>query len=87
VALAHPLASPAIEAIIQRTDNQWASKIRRTLFPKAELVSVAPDDQVIAHKCSQSGHAPPVGARFCPECGARVNSSDELKSPRNLRQT
>lgn len=32
VALAYPLASPTIEAIIERTDNPWPRRLRGLLF-------------------------------------------------------
>ena len=40
VALAYPLAGPTIEAIIERTESPWASRLRSRLFPLAEVISV-----------------------------------------------
>ena len=43
VALAYPLAGPTIEAIIERTESPWASRLRSRLFPLAEVISVRGD--------------------------------------------
>lgn len=33
VALAHPLAAPTIEAIIERTDNSWTQRLPEPTLP------------------------------------------------------
>jgi hypothetical protein len=78
VALAHPLASPAIAAVIERTENPWASRIRRSCFPEAQLITVTDKNQMRANqKCSVCGYSLPIAARFCPECGRPINALDK----------
>lgn len=75
VALAYPLASPAVAAIVERTDNPWTQRLRHLIFPAAQVFRVKNDEHDslgvkanIAH-CGQCGHELPSAARFCPLCG------------------
>lgn len=82
VALAQPLGYPSIEAIIERTDNPWAQRLRDVLFPTAEVLRVedkaieAADARTGIAKCGQCGEELPTVARFCPYCGTAVPESD-----------
>jgi hypothetical protein len=78
VALAYPLFSPTIEAIIERTDSPWAPRLRSRLFPLAEVISVRGDDRdrpttLVNAQCGRCGHALPTAAKFCPNCGNEVD--------------
>lgn len=78
VALAYPLGSPAIEAIIEHTQSPWARTVRSRLFPSAELISVAGSDRDSSSgsagmPCPNCGQHLPTAARFCPHCGKRVD--------------
>jgi hypothetical protein len=79
VALAHPLASPTIEAIIELTDNPWAQRLRRLLFPSAEVFRAKNDAREPVGtrpgtaSCGQCGHELPSAARFCPHCGTAAS--------------
>ena len=77
VALAYPLASPTIEAVIERTESPWATRLRSTLFPSVEVIRVRGDDRdqtaSVSARCARCGHALPAAARFCPNCGKEVD--------------
>jgi hypothetical protein len=79
VALAHPLAAPTIEAIIERTDSPWAQRLRTLLFPSAEVFRVKSDEpeppgvRTVSAMCGQCGDELPSAARFCPHCGRTVS--------------
>ena len=84
VALAYPLASPTIEAIVERTESRWARMVRTKLFPFAEVTSVAGDAELSSSsagtQCRQCSHALPTAAKFCPSCGAPVDHVGEADS-------
>jgi hypothetical protein len=78
VALAYPLGSPAIAAVVEHTHSPWARTVRSRLFPSAELISVAGSNRdsssgSAGRPCPQCGQNLPAAARFCPHCGARVD--------------
>ena len=75
VALAYPLAGPTIEAIIERTESPWASRLRSRLFPLAEVISVRSDQSTtsVSAQCGRCGQALPPAAKFCPNCGKEVD--------------
>jgi hypothetical protein len=84
VALAHPLASPTIEAIIERTESPWALRLRSRLFPSADVISVRADDRdqptmSVGARCGRCGHALPAGAKYCPNCGKEVDVPGRAK--------
>jgi hypothetical protein len=72
VALGYPLAAPRIEAIIERANSPWASRLRDRLFPSAEILRVASNEGDSAERCRQCDAEAPPAARFCPNCGARM---------------
>jgi hypothetical protein len=72
VALAYPLAAPRIEAIIERANSPWASRLRDRLFPSAEIRHVSSDEGASVQRCSRCSSEVPPAARFCPNCGASI---------------
>jgi hypothetical protein len=77
IGLAHPIASPTIEIIIERADNPWARRLRETLFPGASVFRVSGADQIgndlgQYSTCGQCSSALPPAARYCPQCGGIV---------------
>jgi hypothetical protein len=76
VALAYPLANPAIAAIIERVRNPWTQSIRAHLFPEAELLSVnSRDNDPAKSQCTRCHQDLPSTARYCPNCGMPVEAS------------
>jgi hypothetical protein len=71
VALAYPLGDPNIYLIVERGPNPWSRSLQRELSPQMEIVRVL--SQSIAASCSICGAEPPLGARFCPQCGKQLN--------------
>ena len=71
VALAYPLAAPAIRALIEHGENGWTDRLRRSLFPAAKgfHVEAGGGPKPVCARCNQEL---PVSARFCPQCGASV---------------
>lgn len=75
VALAFPLAAPAISALVERSKSPWAQRVRSRLFPGAEVIQLASD---VTYPCQGCGAEPPAGARFCPGCGMKISRPAEL---------
>lgn len=81
VALAQPLSSPSIEAIVERTDNPWTQRLQEMLFPAVTVLRVeskgtesATTDPDLT-KCPRCGDTLPKAARFCPYCGTAAPES------------
>lgn len=80
VALAYPLTSPAIVAMVERIRNPWSQQIRALLFPDAEVLSVsAQKTDSESSRCVQCHHDLPPAARYCPNCGKP--QTDQASSP------
>lgn len=80
VALAYPLASPSIHAVVQARKNPFADLVRACLFPAVEVVdAVGADFRAEAH-CSSCAAIVPLGARFCPQCGLRLEEARARES-------
>jgi hypothetical protein len=71
VALAHPMARPSIEVIIEHRHNPWSDRIRTLLFPSCEIHKVFDFDthSLTPSSCSSCEQDLPISARFCPFCG------------------
>jgi hypothetical protein len=84
VALAYPVGAPDVRAIVEWRHSPWPGRIRQHLFPSADVMparggesdnavrSSAQDyaeDTGSSGGASVCGHAVPLGARFCPQCG------------------
>jgi len=76
IALAYPLGDPSVPVIIERAQNVLARGLQTKIFPAAEIISVA---------YAQAGHGPncetcsaelPERAKFCPNCGTPIDSSE-----------
>lgn len=80
VALAHPIGNPTIHSMVERMPNPWSTSIRATLFPDAEIVSVAPQSNDSNAQCEKCRGELPNGARFCPSCGTPVNVPERVDS-------
>jgi hypothetical protein len=76
VALAYPLAAPSIHAIVQARSNALAQRIRACLFPAVEIIDAVGGEFAANAHCSGCGGRIPNSARFCPECGERLQRSD-----------
>jgi hypothetical protein len=72
VALAFPRGSPTIHSIVERARNPWSKLICASLFPEAEVVSVASQAGESDARCAGCGGELPSHARYCPSCGARL---------------
>jgi hypothetical protein len=77
VALAYPLGTPAIEAVIERSTNPWTSAIRRKIYPQAKVYAAEGDSSLQARDdqsrpCVVCEYRLAFGDRFCSKCGAQV---------------
>lgn len=77
VALAYPLAAPAVHVVVECAPNPFSERMRSRIFPSA-VVSAALRDghqgESHAHAECRSCQQPlPDGAKFCPSCGRPVH--------------
>jgi hypothetical protein len=73
IALAYPLGEPSVLLVVERAPNPWARALKASIFPEAEIVSVARDPESSSHStCENCSAGLPVRARFCPNCGSAV---------------
>jgi hypothetical protein len=75
VALAFPLGSPVVHAIIENKASSWPDKLRHRLFPEAEVTRAKGkeneqgDAQAVSPTCARCAGVLPIAAKFCPSCG------------------
>jgi hypothetical protein len=81
IALAYPLGEPSVLLLVERAPSSWATAIKARIFPEAEIVSVGRDRESISHStCENCSAGLPDRARFCPNCGSQVKSSDSTQN-------
>jgi len=81
IALAYPIGEPSVLLLVERAPSPWATAIKARIFPEAEIVSVGRDPELITHStCENCSAGLPDRARFCPNCGSPVKSSDSTQN-------
>lgn len=78
VALAFPVAAPAVVALIERSESPWARRVHSRLFPSAEVIRITGGlgderSSSVGTRCLRCGADLPIAARFCPGCGTAVS--------------
>jgi hypothetical protein len=77
IALAYPAAEPIIATIVERKKNRFSAAIQALLFPNAEVCSaVGSDVRKPPLSCSNCEVELPSGARFCHNCGERLETEN-----------
>ena len=77
VALAYPLSTPAVEAIIERAKNPISSALRSRIWPSAEVLTPVRSEgaslaTTFAAVCAVCGTEAQSAAKFCSNCGSRL---------------
>jgi hypothetical protein len=78
VALAYPLQAPVVRSIVYRYPNALAASLQEHIFPDSEAIpaTAANGEENARRICGACGIQLVESARFCSNCGQKINSQD-----------